>query len=255
MEPDAVRLAALGDLGDRVDGGRRRRPDRGDDRAGVLELEQRPAGAGTRRRPAPCAARARAAAPPCRRTSARARSRATTRRPGRSVARGGERDERARRRRVLDVAVQPVRKAEELREPVERHLLELLERGRRAPEDPDLVQTGGEQLGEDRRLGARRREVREEARALPVREPGQEHRVEIVEDRAERLRLVRRRRGERGADRRPGSTCASTGQLAHALEVGRDPLERERAVVAEGRSLRAASRSAPTAACSAPAPS
>ena len=48
-----------------------------------------------------------------------------------------------------------------------------------------------EQLGEDVRLRARRREVREEARALPVRGARHEDGVEIAEHARERLRLVR----------------------------------------------------------------
>ena len=147
-------------------------------------------------------------------------------------ARDCERDERARRRRVLDVAVQPGRKPEQLGEPVERQLLELLERGRRAPEDPDLVQARGEQLRQDRGLGARRREVREEARALPVRPTRAEHAVEIGEHGRERLRTFGRCLGKRRADR-PRLDLRQHGGLAHALEVGRDPVDGERAVVAE----------------------
>ena len=47
-----------------------------------------------------------------------------------------------------------VGQAEQLPQPVERHLLELLQRRRGAPEDADLVERGDQQLGEDARLAA-----------------------------------------------------------------------------------------------------
>ena len=182
-------------------------------------------------------------------------------------ARDRERREHTRRGRVLDVPVEVRGQAEELREPVERHLLELLQRRRRAPEDPDLVEPGDQELGEDTGLRCGRREVREEARALPVRQPRQEHVVEVAEHRRERLGLVRRRRRERCANV-SGLDLGENGKLAHALEVGRDPLDRSGTVLAKRAhdAARPASdkahahrskllRSAPTCACSAPAPS
>ena len=102
------------------------------------------------------------------------------------------------------------REAEQLPEPVECHLLELLQRRRRAPQDADLVEAD-EELREDPGLGAGRREVREEARALPVREPGART--------ASRSRsTVANGSGESGAElgsaerRAPGSTRARTGR-------------------------------------------
>jgi hypothetical protein len=92
--------------------------------------------------------------------------------PRRRGARGGERGDEPGRRRVLDVAVHPRRQAEQVGEPLERHLLELLERRRGTPEDPHLVESRDEELGENPRLGRRRREVREIAWALPVCEAG-----------------------------------------------------------------------------------
>ena len=94
--------------------------------------------------------------------------------------RNRERRQHSRRRGVLDVAVQLRRQPEELREPVEGHFLELLERGRRPPEDPDLIERGDQELGEDAGLRCGGREVREEAGALPVREPWHEHRIEVA---------------------------------------------------------------------------
>ena len=128
----------------------------------------------------------------------------------------------------------PARQAEELREPVERHLLQLLESRRRAPEDPDLVQPGDQQLGEDPRLGGGADEVGEEARALPVGQAGQEDVVEIAEDVRERLRLLGRRGGQPRANL-AWLDLREHGQLADALEVRGDPLERRRAVLAEAQ--------------------
>src|SRR5207244_10379279 len=108
-----------------------------------------------------------------------------------------ERGDRGRRGRVLDVAVPAARKAEELGQPVEGHRLELRRGGRGAPDEGDRVERGGEELGEDARLRGRGREVREEARVLPVRDPGQEELVEVVEHGRERLGMLRRRGGTR----------------------------------------------------------
>ena len=131
------------------------------------------------------------------------------------------------------MAVEPRRQPEELREPVERHLLELLQRGRRAPEDPDLIEPRDQQLREDSWLGGGRREVREEARALPVREPRHEHRVEVAEH--ARRTAPASSGGEEGSAARivSGLDLREDGKLGRALEIGRDPLDRGRAVVAK----------------------
>ena len=130
------------------------------------------------------------------------------------------------------MAVQSGRQAEELGEPVERHLLQLLESRRRAPEDPDLVQPRDQELGQDPRLGGGADEVGEEARALPVGQAGQEDVVEIAEDVRERLRLLGRRGGQTRANL-PRLDLREHRQLADALEVRGDPLERRRTVLAE----------------------
>ena len=106
------------------------------------------------------------------------------------------------------------------------------ERRRGAPEDPDLVEPGAEQLGEDARLRAGVREVGEEARALPVREPRQEDVVEVAEDVRERLRLLGRRRGQPRAQL-AGLDLREHREVAQPLEVRRDPLDRGGAVLAE----------------------
>ena len=63
-----------------------------------------------------------------------------------------------------------------------------------SPEEADRVERRGQQLGEDPGLGPADREIREEARVLPVRDAGQEDLVEIAQHRLERLRLLGRRR-------------------------------------------------------------
>ena len=55
-----------------------------------------------------------------------------------------DRGEESRRRGVLDVAGELWRQPAELTQPVDRQLLELLQRRRRAPQDPDLIETGDE---------------------------------------------------------------------------------------------------------------
>ena len=125
-----------------------------------------------------------------------------------------------------------VREADELAQPVDRELLELLQRGRRAPEDPDLVEPGDQQLRKDARLRAGRREVREEAGALPVRDSWKENRIEILQHGRERLRLVGGGGREPRSDR-PRLDLRQHRELADALEVRRDPLESERAVRSE----------------------
>ena len=89
-----------------------------------------------------------------------------------------------------------------------------------------------EQLGEDARLRAGVREVGEEARALPVREPRQEDVVEVAEDVRERLRLLGRRRRQPRAQL-AGLDLREHREVAHPLEVRRDPLDRRGAVLAE----------------------
>ncbi len=140
------------------------------------------------------------------------------------------------------MAVQTWRQAEKLREPVECHLLQLLQRRRGAPEDPDLVQPRDQELGQDPRLGGGADEVGEEARALPVGQAGQEDVVEVAEDARERLSLLGRRNGQ------PRANLARLDlrehrQLADALEIRGDPLERGRAVFPK-RHLRSFSISA-----------
>ena len=106
---------------------------------------------GTRRPSGPSEARARAAALPSRPTSAHAPSTTTTRRPGADA-------QRAAMTAVDSVDAvssmwprEPGRKAEQLSEPVDRQLLELLQRRRRAPQDSDLVEPRDEESRRGRR--------------------------------------------------------------------------------------------------------
>ena len=145
------------------------------------------------------------------------------------LARGRERGDRRRRRGVLDVPVPAAGKAEQLRDPVERHLLELLQRRRRAPEDSDVVQRCDQQLRQDTRLRPGDGEVREVARALPVRDPGHEHLVEVAQHVGERLTVLRRRLRQPRADL-ARLDLSQHRQVADALEVRRRPLERRRPV-------------------------
>ena len=94
--------------------------------------------------------------------------------------------------------------------------------GRRAPDERDLVHRRREQLGEDPRLRRGDREVREEARVLPVRQRGHDQLVEVAQDVGERLGLLRRRHRQlRG--QLAGLHLREHRQLADALEIAAPP--------------------------------
>ena len=190
-----------------------------------------PAEGDTRRRPGPSGARARAAAPPCPRPSARAPSR----RPpvARGAASGRPRGGRARRSRRCPRCAPRTRPGGRAAAGASRgHLLELLQRRRRAPQDADLVEPCDEELREDPGLRAGRREVGEEARALPVREPGARTASRSRSTAANGSGESGAELGERRADG-AGLDAREHRPLADAVQVGGDPVERERPVLAE----------------------
>ena len=127
------------------------------------------------------------------------------------AARSGECGQRAGGGGVLDVTVERVGKPDELPQPVGRHLLELLEGGRCPPEDPGLVEPGDQKLGQNAGLRAGGCEVGEEARALPVREPGHQDLVDVAQHVGERLRLLGWRSRERGPDLARLDACEHGG--------------------------------------------
>ena len=196
----------------RVDRGRRRRarPSRRQrtrprDRARSSVRIRNSSSAGT------CGPRARAAAPPSRPTNARAPSRATTR-PGKACLRAPHSAASVEVDAVSSMwPCQLARQAEQLGQPVQRHHLELGRRRRSAPEDLRHVQRRCEQLREDARLRARRREIGEEtadaASALSPAAAPRRGRASTAENGSPASG------GDSGSARRisPGSTCASTG--------------------------------------------
>jgi hypothetical protein len=149
------------------------------------------------------------------------------------LARGGERRKRGNGRALLEVSVKARRQAEQLREPVEHRLLELLERGRGTPEDADVVEPGAQQVGEHAGIRARGREVGEEARTLPVGEPWEHDLVQVFEQPREGLGLLGRRRRKGGADL-ARADAREDGCLSQPLAVALEPVDRGAAVVAEG---------------------
>ena len=230
VHPRARRVRTLGELAHRVDGGERRRADRGNDHGDVGEIQP---------------VRAHAQLVVGRRLAQLHAEHARGLLDGRvrmlgahddvppgDVARCDERGERPRRSGVLDVPVPPFGQAEQLSHPVDRPELELGGRRRRAPRDRHLLHGRGEELGEDPRLRCRDREVREEARVLPVGERGNDELVEVTQDVRERLRLLRRRCRELC---RQLARCgaAENRQLADAVEVVRGPVDGGVAVLAE----------------------
>ncbi len=148
------------------------------------------------------------------------------------LPRGGERSDRGNGRRILEVAVPPGRKAEELRHPVERVGLQLGGRRRGAPDERDRVERGGEKLREDARLGGAVGEVGEEPRALPVRRPRQQDLVEVAQNVRKRLASLRRRRGQAVANVARLDLCEH-GELSDVFEVPRSPFERGGSVLAK----------------------
>ena len=150
----------------------------------------------------------------------------------RHVPRGDQRCEGRGGGRVLDVAVPAFGEAEQLSHPVCDAQLEL-RRGRgSAPDERDLVQRRGEQLGQNRRLRRGDGEVGEEARALPVRHGRQEKLVEVAQDVGELLRLLGSRRRQL-CRQLAGLDLRKHRQVADPLEVARRPLERGGAVLPE----------------------
>ncbi len=108
------------------------------------------------------------------------------------LARGGERGESADRRGVVDDSVEGVGQAEHPAQPAERDVFELGRGGRGAPEHRVDVERRGERFGEDGHRRGTDREVREEPRVIPVRDPRHHVLFEVGEDPIERLALDRR---------------------------------------------------------------
>ena len=163
---------------------------------------------------------------------------ATGRTTGRAVQRGQDGGERRGRGGVLDdapaqaVPGERVRQAERLAELVEDDLLEL-GRGRAGrPEHPLGADAAGEQVAQHAGGGGVRREVREEARVLPVREAGDEVLVQVRQHGLERLRLLRQRRRQR---RRHVARLhlGEHGQVVDGLPVVRDPVHDPVSLLAE----------------------
>ena len=150
----------------------------------------------------------------------------------RGLARSGERRDRRGRGGVLDMAVPAAGQPEQLRGPVQRQTLELRRGGRRPPQERNRVEGRGEQLGEDPRLPGAHREVREEAWALPMRNPGQEDLVEVSEHVRERLAAFGRRRRQTRTDGAGLDLCENR-KIADPFEIPRSPVERGGAVFPE----------------------
>ena len=116
---------------------------------------------------------------------------------------------------------------ERLGEPVDDDHLELHGGRRGGPREGDDVDAGREGLAEGSDGTAGRREVRQLARALPVREAGQDEVADIPQRRAERVGLRPRRRvcGELAAQEAGVDTGGVHGVVAHAGVVVGDEVE------------------------------
>jgi len=113
-----------------------------------------------------------------------------------------------------------------LAEPVHDHHLELGGGRRGGPRERHDVDAGGEGLAEGADGAARRREVREVSRALPVRHAGQDEVVDVPQRRGERVGLGARRRvrGELPAEE-AGRHVGVHGVVFHAGVVVRDEVD------------------------------
>ena len=104
-----------------------------------------------------------------------------------------------------------LREAEQVDEPVEHVRLDLRQRRARRPEHPLRAEAGRHELGQDRGRRGVGREVGEPARRLPVRDARQDDRVEVAQQRLERLGLLRRAPSGSRARTSPGATSGCTG--------------------------------------------
>jgi len=115
---------------------------------------------------------------------------------GGALARAEQRDEGGGAGRVLDDAGEGGRQADELAQPLHRHLLELGRGGARLPAHPLGAEAGGDQVGEHRGQHRVGREVGEEPRVVPVSDAGENGGVEQGEQALHGDALVGCRRGE-----------------------------------------------------------
>ena len=219
------RFAALGDRRERVDRRGGRRPDRRDDRGDVVELQRARRAGGTRRRPGSCAAPCRASGRPCRRRSARARSR--RRRCGRSCAarRSARRASTSRRCPRCARASRPAARsaARPSRTTSSSSSVEAGAVRQRKPTEFSVAASSSARIpGSEPVTG----EVREEARVLPVRDAREQDLVEVAQHGVERLRLLRRRlrAAARGSPR--AAPAPAPAALPTPLEVVGRPVDR-----------------------------
>ena len=149
---------------------------------------------GTRRRRERAATRARARCAALSIDECVCSEQTTTRRSGIAVARSHERGQRRDRRRVLDVAV-PARRADRAAAASQSVTCSSssVSAGPVRQRMPTWLSVAVSSSARIAGSGARVREVGEEPRVLPVRRRGQDQPVHVLEQRRERLRLVRRR--------------------------------------------------------------
>src|SRR3954464_1092524 len=148
------------------------------------------------------------------------------------LARGSERMERRYRGGVVDYPFERGRQTDQLTKPSERHLFELRCGGRGAPEHRLLVERGREELGEHPWRAARNREVREEARMVPVRDARQDDAFEVREDRVEADAVFGRMRRQIVSDL-SRAHAREYGKALGVLEVVGDPVRERVGLAAE----------------------
>src|SRR5262249_38634869 len=129
-----------------------------------------------------------------------------------------ERDERARRRRVLNDAAPGLRQSQHRAHPVGRDLFDLRQRRTGLPRETEHAEAGADVVAQHARQRAVGREVSEESRMLPVEQSRQHDLIEVVEDGRKWLRVVRRAAGQTPLDvarfdRGHHRSCGGSGSI------------------------------------------
>ncbi len=248
MQPEAVALGDVGHPADRVERRRRRRPGRGDDRAGpaaggavlgdrlleqigaqrvlVVGRDQAQvlgAEAGEQRRFGDRAVRLVRGVDDERRLLG-LQSAAVLAEARRALAGAEQGAERRRAGAVVDHAAEGLGQADHLPQPVHDHVLDLGRRGARLPAHALGAETRRDEVGEHRGEVGVGGEVGEPAGVVPVRDARQHDALEVGDDVAEALALLRRLGRQLRRDL-AGLDAAHDREFVEALAVGGDPLD------------------------------
>ena len=150
----------------------------------------------------------------------------------RPLARADERDQCAGRRGILNDAAPGRREPEHLPQPIDDDLFDFGQRRARLPGEPEHAEPSADEIAENARRQGVGGEVAEETRMLPKRQSRQDDAVEIVDHRAEVLRLARRL-FRQGVAHLAGPGRGHHRPLGQAFMVVGQPVDEPVAVAAE----------------------